>query len=86
MVLSWLLSPPDEESPLEGPSWPACGSKGNGGRCEATYLRREKVRGVGGRDDGPSSHPKTPKFLPNLRPWDPGGFPAALTHLSGEGL
>lgn len=68
MVLSWLLSPPDEESPLEGPSWPVCGSKGNGGRCEATYLQREK-------GDGLSSHPKMLMFLPDLHPWDPRGSP-----------
>lgn len=39
MVLSWLVRPPEEESPLDVPSWPKWGSKDSSGCGAAAYLQ-----------------------------------------------
>lgn len=44
MVLSWLVRPPEEESPLDVPSWPKWGSKDNSVCGAAAYLQRRERR------------------------------------------
>lgn len=39
MVLSWLVRPPEEESPLDIPSWLKWGSKDSNGCGAAAYLQ-----------------------------------------------
>lgn len=50
MVLSWLVKPPEEESPLDIPSWLKWGSKDSSGCGAAAYLQgseRKRARGEG---------------------------------------
>lgn len=42
MVLSWLVRPPEEDSPLDVPSWLKWGSKDSSGCGAAVYLQRSK--------------------------------------------
>lgn len=39
MVLSWLVRPPEEESPLDVPSWLKWGSRDSRGCGAAVYLQ-----------------------------------------------
>jgi len=44
MVLSWLVRPPYEESPLDVPSWLKWGSKDSRGCGAAVYLQGSESR------------------------------------------
>lgn len=47
MVLSWLVRPPEEESPLDIPSWLKWGSKDSSGCGAAAYLQGSERQAQG---------------------------------------